>query len=183
MTDNTNPPCQRDVLVEYADLAFQILATQISGNYLKFIKSQLTPKMGKYADIPMRELRTIMCIAQYEEPISGGWIARILGYDPATVTRSTRSLIADDFIYTKTCPYDARSTLFGLKTLGADVARVYRNKAKKEIAVLDDVDPDAPSKEEIAQALDVLVRIRNRSRIAAKIEEQKERGRPAFRSA
>lgn len=169
------PPHHRDDLIDYADIAFQVLAAQISSNYLSFIKSRIIPELGEESEIPLRELRTLMAIAQYEVPIPGAFIARLLGYDPATVTRSTRWLLDQSFIYAKNSQSDARSKEFGLAPRGERLSERFRNVSIEAFQDVDQVTNAHPTREEIAQALLVFERLRDRSRRAYKLAKNHKR--------
>lgn len=172
------PPHHRDDLIDYADIAFQVLAAQISSNYLSFIKSKIIPELGEESEIPLRELRTLISIAQYDLPISGAFIARLLGYDPATVTRSTRWLLDQSFIYGENSESDARMIVFGLAPRGQRLSEVFRQTAIEAFREVDQVTDKHPSREEITQALLVFERLRDRSRQAAKLAKAHKRKTP-----
>lgn len=169
MSKTTSSPRYRDGFADYADIAFQVLSAQISSNYLKFIKSRIIPELENSSDAPLRELRTLMTISHYASPIPGSQIARLLNYDPATVTRSTRWLIENNFIVAKENELDARSILYGMTPTGLRLSDEYRAVAFDAIQELNEVDPEQPRKKDILNALSVLEKVRNRSEQAARL--------------
>lgn len=169
MSKPPTAPRYRDDISEYADVAFQILAAQISANYLKYIKARIVPELGEFANAPLRELRTLMTIAHFAEPIKGSRISRLLSYDPATVSRSTRWLIERGLVKAEENPRDARSIVYGLTQKGLDLSDLYRDLSRQSIVELNDEDPDRPRKKEIMKALSVLEKVRDRSQYAAQL--------------
>lgn len=165
----SSAPRYRDDIAEYADIAYQMLAAQISANYLKYIKARVVPELGDFADIPLRELRTLMTIAHFKDPVKGSRISRLLSYDPATVTRSTRWLTENKLIQAEENPADARSIVYGLTEKGLEVSGLYRELSRQSIVELDEEDPERPRKKEILNAISVLEKVRNRSQFAAKL--------------
>jgi len=162
-------PRYRDDLTDFSDIAYQFLAAQISANYLKYIKARIVPELGEFADAPLRELRTLMTIAHFADPIKGSRISRLLSYDPATVTRSTRWLINQGLVQAKENPIDARSIVYGLTQKGLELSELYRDLSRQSIAELNEEDPDRPRKKDILKALSVLEKVRDRSQYAAEL--------------
>ena len=169
MPKNSSPLRYRDDLVDFADIAFQMLSAQISANYLKSIKARVIPELGEFSSSPLRELRTLMTIAHFADPITGSRISRLLSYDPATVSRSTKWLIENDLVTVNDNTNDARSVLYGLTPKGVELSDLYRDLSRQSIAELNELDPDQPSRKEILKALSVLEKVRNRSQYAAKL--------------
>lgn len=159
----------RDDVVDFADSTFQVLSAQISSNYLKFIKDRIIPELGEFSNIPLRELRTLIAISHFHEPIKGKRIAKMLSYDPASVTRSTRWLIENDFIITSDDPEDARSTFYGLSETGVKLSELYRDVSWRAGIELNKAELEQPSHRETMLALSVLERVRERSQFAAKL--------------
>jgi DNA-binding MarR family transcriptional regulator len=162
-------PRYRDDISEYADIAFQILAAQISSNYLKYFKARVVPELGEFADAPLRELRTLMTIAHFADPVKGSRISRLLSYDPATVTRSTRWLIERGLVKAEENPRDARSIVYGLTQKGLELSDLYRDLSRQSIVELNEEDPERPRKKEILKAISVLENVRDRSQYAAEL--------------
>jgi DNA-binding MarR family transcriptional regulator len=169
LSKTPTPPQPRDELPPYSDLAFEFLAAEISGNYLKLIKTNLIPQLGEHAGFPLRELRTLMSIAYFDYAVTGAKIVRMLGYDPATVTRSTRWLIKENFVISEVNTEDARSVVYCLTEQGTEVAEKFRRVSIAETHKLDAADAASFSPEEVINALRIMTRIRNRSRLASKL--------------
>ncbi|MEP4052636.1 MAG: MarR family transcriptional regulator [Litorimonas sp.] len=167
----------REDLVGFADVAFQMLSVQISANYLGYIKARVIPELGEFSSSPLRELRTLMTIAHFADPITGSRISRILSYDPATVSRSTKWLIENGLVTVKENTEDARSVLYGLTPEGLELSDMYRDLTRQSIAELNDADPEHPSPKEILKALTVLEKVRDRSQHAAKLGAEYKRQR------
>jgi len=104
-----------------------------------------------------------MCIAHFDYPVKGSTIVRIMGYDPATVTRSTRILVEKGMLESQQNRNDARSVVFNLTEAGEQFTTAYRNVAKKMTRKLNVRDPSGPTQAELEHAVDVFVRIRDRS--------------------
>lgn len=162
-------PRYRDDITDYADIAFQMLAAQISANYLKYIKARIVPELGEYSDAPLRELRTLMTIAHFADPIKASRISRLLSYDPATVSRSTRWLIDRGLVQAEENPYDARSIVYGLTQKGLELSDLYRDLSRQSIIELNEEDPERPRKKDILKALSVFEKVRDRSQYAAQL--------------
>ena len=167
MSNNLTTSNDLDDFVSYADMGFQVFAAQISANYLKFIKAKVVPALGKYSNVPLRELRTIMVISHSSEPTPSSIIAKILHYDPATVSRSTRWLVKNGLISSQDCSRDARSTVYDLTPKGTELSALYWDTSRQFIAELNAEDPGHPSRQDIEDALGVLEAVRDRSRRAA----------------
>lgn len=159
----------RDDVTDFADSTFQVLAAQISANYLKFIKDRIIPELGEFSNIPLRELRTLMAIAQINGPVKGTQISRILSYDPASVTRSTKWLIKNDFISKEDNHRDARSAFFILSRKGVRLSELYREVSWRASIKLNGAELNQPSQQDVLKALSVLEKICERSRFAAKL--------------
>ena len=177
MSNNSSAPRYRDDVVEYADMAYQLLAAQISSNYLKYIKARVVPELGEFATAPLRELRTLMTVAHFANPIAGSKISRLLSYDPSTVSRSTHWLIENNLITVQTNVNDARSVLYGLTEKGVKLTTRYRELCREAIRDLNDVDTERPSRKEILKALAVLEKVRDRSQYAAQLGAQYKRAK------
>ena len=156
----------RDDVVDFYDSTFQVLATQISANYLQFIKARIIPELGEFSQTPLRELRTLMAIAQFGEPIKGAKISKLLSYDPASVTRSARWLIEAGFIRVQDNSRDGRSVFYGLTAKGIELSDLYREVSALAILELNEISSGQPSHHELLQALSVLEKVRDRSQIA-----------------
>lgn len=156
--------------IEFVDIVFQVLAAQISANYLKHIKTKIIPILSDYPDFPLRELRTLMCVAHFDYPVKGSTIVKVMGYDPATVTRSTRILIERGMLTGRPNEDDARSTVYALTETGKEFTTAYRDVAKRSTYELNHRDPSRPTQKELEHAVDVLIRVRDRSALADKVK-------------
>lgn len=176
---STTPPAlrHRDDIIDYADVAFQHLAAQISANYLKYIKARVIPELGKYSNTPLRELRTLMAIAHFADPIRGARISRLLSYDPATVTRSARWLIENNLIEIRDDIEDARSVYYGLTGNGLELSNLYRDLTRQSIIELNSVDSESLNRRDIRKVISVLEKIQNRSQIAAQLGAEYKRAK------
>lgn len=159
----------RDDVIDFYDSTFQVLATQISTNYLQFIKVRIIPELGEYSDIPLRELRTLMAIAQFDAPIRGTQISKLLSYDPASVTRSTKWLLDNGLIRVGDNSEDARSVYYGLSEKGSELSELYREVSAPAILELNETGSGQPNHQDVLQALTVLQNIRDRSERAVKV--------------
>lgn len=179
MSNKPIPLRYNDDLTEYADTAFQVLAHQISTNYLKYIKTRIIPELGDFSDAPLRELRTLATIAHFADPIKGSRISRLLSYDPATVTRSTRWLIDQGLIEAQVNPNDARSIVYGLTAKGNELSDRYRELSRRAVIELNQIDSDRPDRQDILKAVAVLEKVRDRSQYAARMGENYRRTQKA----
>lgn len=172
MTNTRTPQRERVDAIEFVDIVFQVLAAQISGNFLGHIKKDLIPRLENNEEFPLRELRTLMCVAHFSYPVKGSTIVKTMGYDPATVTRSTRVLIERGMITGEPNENDARSTVYALTEKGKDLSTAYRDEAKKSTLELNRLDPSSPTKKQLQQAVDVLVWIRDRSALTKNLDKK-----------
>ena len=173
----------RDDVVDFADSTFQVLSAQISANYLKFIKDRIIPELGEFSNIPLRELRTLIAISHFDEPIKGTQISKMLSYDPASVTRSTKWLIENDFISTSDNPKDARSIFYGLSETGIKLSELYREVSWRAGIELNKAGLEQPGHRETLLALSVLEKVRERSQFAAKLAADYKRASQEYEDA
>jgi len=156
-------------VVDFADSTFQVLASRISANYLKFIKERIIPELGEFSNTPLRELRALMAIAQFDGPVKATKISKMLSYDPASVTRSAKWLIENGFISKEDDSQDARSVLYALSPKGIKLTELHREVSWQAMKELNKAGLDAPSHQEVLQALSVLEQVCERSQFAAKL--------------
>ena len=90
------------------DLRVLALAEQISRDYVEIIKAEVVPEIFETYALKLREIRVLMLLGQLNEPRSAAQLAETLRQDPATITRSSLSLIGARFLYTSDNPDDNR---------------------------------------------------------------------------
>jgi len=159
----------QDKVVDFSDSAFQVLAAQISANYLQFIKMRVIPELDEFSHTSLRELRTLMAIARIDGPVKGTQIVKTLSYDPASVTRSTKWLIENGLISKKEDPEDARSTLYVMSQKGIRLSELYTRVSWRALRELNEAGFYQPNHQDVLQALSVLEQLRERSQFAAKL--------------
>jgi len=95
-------------LADSPDLRALALAEQISRDYVELIRLKVVPEIFNEYALKLREIRVLMAMKASNEPRSAAQLAEFLRQDPATITRSSVSLIGGKFLYSSEDPYDNR---------------------------------------------------------------------------
>lgn len=110
-------------LPESPDLKALALAEQISRDYVEIIKLEVVPEIFNEYGLKLREIRVLMTMRASNEPRSAAQLAEFLRQDPATITRSSVSLIGGKFLYSSDDPYDHRIKNLNLTDKGLTAAK------------------------------------------------------------
>lgn len=165
------PELNYDIL-HLADGTFSALCGQVSRDYIKFAKKRIFPQLD-FDDLSYRELRVLLCVAYFKNPMSGANISNQMRYDPATVSRATTLLIEAGYVEKASNVLDFRSTLYKATEKGVDVVARYRALLDEAYVEFDAEAELTFSPSEKEQLYTLLTKLRDRTYGLSKIPKKK----------
>ena len=116
-----------------ADFVFQIFAEQISQDYLAFLKQRVLPRLESdiLEGIGIRELRLLLAVSFYRDPLTAADLGSVLRMDRATLSRGFARLTEAGFIKWAPDEEDARRRLAFTTVRGEALAQKYRQVSKE----------------------------------------------------
>lgn len=119
----------REQRLMFYDYTVERMSSQISKNYKRFIEKHVMSNMPALSRVNIRDLRVLMAVNYYNEPVTPQEIAEVLRFDPATLSRSTKALEKNNLIYREYDNGDNRSFDMMLTDLGKETATTYQSVA------------------------------------------------------
>lgn len=148
----------------FADATFQIFCSQISSDYLAIIKRDLIPQLKGHEGVNLRDLRTVMVVDFYTDPVTSAEIAHELRYDKGTASRTTQKLESMGLIQRFENEDDARSSVFELTESGQNLAIQYRALCEVHFSDFGEQAGVTLTEEERKVAMKLLLKLRERTR-------------------
>ncbi|NNE58656.1 MAG: MarR family transcriptional regulator [Hellea sp.] len=167
------PPRLTRSPVDFADTTFHSLARNIENDYIYVLKTMVLPLLDNEHGLNLQELKILSTLDFYDSPLTPHYMAQVLRFDPATVTRATKKLTGAGMVVRSKNHLDSRSVNFSLSSEGKDMAEQYANGVK---TVFDDLHSRLEiqaSEERRLEYLNALYAIRKRSQAMREISEQK----------
>ncbi len=165
------PELKYDVL-HLADGTFASLCGQISRDYIKFAKKRIFPQLN-FDSLSYRELRVLLCVTYFKDPLAGSDISKMMRYDPATVSRATALLVEHGYLNKHNNKYDFRSTVYAATGKGEDVILRYRNLLDEAYEVFNESSTLNLSSKEKQQLYGLLMKMRDRTHGLSLIPKKK----------
>ncbi len=110
---------------------FHAVCAAVAADYVKLIKDSVLPAIGADKDFSVRDMQVLSYVNESATPITAADIVKISGLDPATVTRSVRSLSNKDYLTTLPNEKDSRSRILVLTKTGEDLAEKYAQECRE----------------------------------------------------
>ena len=140
------------------------LLAAVASNYVKLLKRVVLPQLDLPKSYTVRDLQIISTLNESAKPLTSSAIFRRTHLDPATVTRSTKQLVSDGYVFMQDNEADSRSRFLSLTPEGRDLARRYNNKCRI-LFESKDLSITAPSLEDLDRLEKNLKSLQNRVRI------------------
>ena len=153
-----------------ADTIFEVLCSQISADYLSIIRSEILPEISSEFEIGVREIRMLLMIDYNDDLTSSAFLAGNLRYDPGTVTRASKRLVAAGYIARRKSANDRRTLYFELTPKGQELACNYRTHIRNRYTQLENASGEFLTDEDRSAILNVLAKLRNRSEALAQVD-------------
>lgn len=119
------------------DFELFLTVNQIYRDYEEFIKNAVMPTIKTDYDIKIRELLVLICIDSAGLPVTSADIANLMRKDPATITRSTLTLIGKGFIESSRSRTDSRGKVLQMTASGQEVITCYKRLFEDAISLVD----------------------------------------------
>lgn len=166
---NTTSFAQTSIKMKYGmdiyhpGLVFQLLCRRISRDYLVFLKRHAVIKLTSDPIIKIRELRVIMCLEYFGKPTAPHKIAKLMRYDPATVTRALTILSRDGYVQSIDSSDDEREKPVWITDKGRIAADEYKTVSWDALRAADEITGHILSEAQIRQCSAALLVLRDRS--------------------
>jgi len=140
------------------------LMAAVASNYVKLLKKVVLPKLDLPKTYTVRDLQIISTLHESAKPLTSTDIFRRTNLDPATVTRSTKQMVSDEFLSVEENEADSRSRFLSLTPSGRNLAKNYNSKCN-ELFESKDLSIASPSLEDLQSLERSLKSLQNRVRI------------------
>lgn len=131
------------------------------------MRRDVLPCLKTTKTIRLRDIRVLMIIDLYHDPVTSYVIADFLRFDPGTVSRATQSLLEAGYIKRKHNKEDGRSPLFSMKKKGEALAQDYRERLSSHFEALSKEHDLDVSKKDMEVTYATLMKLAHRSKILA----------------
>lgn len=119
------------------DFELFLTVNQVYRDYEEFIKNAVMPTIKTDFDIKIRELLVLICIDSAALPVTSADIANLMRKDPATMTRSTLTLIGKGFIESSRSHTDSRGKVLQMTEAGRGVIARYEKLFEDAKSLID----------------------------------------------
>lgn len=147
-----------------AEAGIHGLLAAVASDYVKLLKKTVLQDMGLPKSYTVRDMQIISTLHASAKPLTSTDVFKRTNLDPATVTRSTKQLIADSYLGTEENETDSRSRYLFLTDTGRELARSYNEKCRT-LFESKDLSITAPSLQELEDLEKNLKSLQNRIRI------------------
>lgn len=147
-----------------AEAGIHGILAAVASDYVKLIKKVVLPDMQLAKSYTVRDMQIISTLHESAKPLTSTDIFRRTDLDPATVTRSTKQLVADGYLGVQDNESDSRSRYLFLTATGRDLARDYNQKCRT-LFESKDLSISSPSLQELESLEKNLKSLQNRVRI------------------
>jgi len=147
-----------------AEANLHALMSALASDYVKLLKKSVLPDLGLPKKYTIRDMQILSALFESGKPLTSTDIFKRTGLDPATVTRSTKILIADGYLESSENREDSRSRYLHLTNSGESLADKYHSGCEK-LFESKDLSIAAPTLDEFQSIEKMLKSLRNRVRI------------------
>jgi len=147
-----------------AEAGIHGLLAAVASDYVKLLKKTVLHEMALSKSYTVRDMQIISTLHASAKPLTSTDIFRRTNLDPATVTRSTKQLIADGYLASEENESDSRSRFLFLTQTGRELARSYNEKCRT-LFESKDLSISAPTLPELEALEKNLKSLQNRIRI------------------
>lgn len=147
-----------------AEAGIHGILAAVASDYVKLIKKVVLPEMNLPKSYTVRDMQIISTLHASARPLTSTDIFRRTDLDPATVTRSTKQLVAAGHVGVEENEADSRSRFLFLTKSGRDLARHYNAKCR-DLFESKDLSITSPSLQDLEALEKTLKSLQNRVRI------------------
>ena len=137
---------------------------ELASNYVKLIRKAILPKLDLPKGYSIRDVQVLSVIGGAKGPVTSSQIYRSTGLDPATVTRSVKTLSDHGHISVFDNEEDSRSRLLKLTNEGQSLSDRYTQSCQKLFAS-EDLNIPNVSNEDFVDLQNMLNKLKTRVRI------------------
>ncbi len=157
-------------LLERADIAAQVLCSQIVSDVQSFINKRIIKTLPENCTLGWRETRGLAHLHTQPQGVTSARLSELTRYSAATISRINLKLLHAGFIILEDHQYDARSTLLKITPSGAaHMERFYAQCSAQH----DHIVPrhlSALDEETLRKLVDLLLHLQRRAEILAGID-------------
>lgn len=148
---------------DFVDTTVQAYAERIADDYNYILKQRVIPGLPNLGDLKLRELRVLVTVDYFENPLTPIDISEILRYDPATVSRAVAKLVKLGKLIRERNMHDTRSVYLILTPEGQTLATDYAEKIQSVFGELEAQLTHGLTDEEKMESLTTIVKLNKRS--------------------